>query len=173
MNIKFKLAPLIFICLVLTFSCNNGDENESESESITYLCCNENPFVSQNVDNLDQTNGEISIYPIFTPNGDAYYDTFLIENIQHYPNNFVTLYDLNNDIVYTAENYGNTNDFGWMNFDDLESGSYKYKVVIENEQTFVEYGYVCLVRTVEDGANFSFFTECSSFEPYFDPIIGN
>ncbi len=170
---KFKLLTLIFICSFLTLSCNDDNENESEPESITYLCCEENPFENQNVDILDQTNGEIYIYPLFTPNGDAYYDTFPILNIQHYPNNSVTLYNLNDDIVYSVENYGNTNDLGWANFDDLESGSYKYKVVIENEQTFVEYGYVCLVRTAEDGADFSFFTECSLEGGYIDPIIGN
>ncbi len=41
--------------------------------------------------------------------------------------------------------------------------------MIENEQTFVEYGYVCLIKTAEDGAGFSFTSEGSL--NFFDPIL--
>ncbi len=170
MKLNFKILTLILFSSILTMSCNDDDENEPEPDLITFLCCDENPFENENVDNLDQSLGEINVFPFFTPNGDAYYDVFGIENIEHYPNNSVKLYNLNNDIVYSTENYNYSNNaLGWTNSANLESGTYKYKVVIEDEQTFVEYGYVCLVKTAEDGTGYSF-SECLPLGSI-DPIL--
>ena len=61
----------------------------------------------------------------------------------------MTIFDLDDNIVY-YEIY-NPNDPHWFdgkdqNGSELPYGSYKYKVVIENENSFVQYGYFCFVR---------------------------
>ena len=170
MKLKAKFLTLTLLTSIIITNCNEGNnEPFIQPELETFLCCGENPFISQNIDNLDQTNGEIIIYPVFTPNGDGFYDYFGIENIDLYSYNSVTLFDLDDNIVYTTENYEyQTNALGGNDI-SLESGTYKYKVVVENEQTFVEFGYVCIVKTAEDGAGFSFVTECSMTD--FDPIL--
>ncbi|WP_344712831.1 gliding motility-associated C-terminal domain-containing protein [Winogradskyella damuponensis] len=107
--------------------------------------------------------------PVFTPNGDAFNDTFGFINMALYQNITVTIFDLDDNTIYSSENYELPDNVWPVNVDSLDSGTYKYKVVIENEQTFVEYGYVCLVKTPEDGAEFSFVNECSL--DFFDPIL--
>ncbi len=156
----------------MTIGCNEDNEPEQQPETETFLCCGENPFASENIDNLDQSPGEINVFPVFTPNGDAYNDTFRIENLDLYPNNSVTLYDLNDNEIFSTDNYGNNNFYGGNL--NIEDGSLKYKIVVENEQTFVEYGYVCVVTWNGEGdSEFSFYNECSLGSNFFDPIIGN
>ncbi|WP_299902065.1 gliding motility-associated C-terminal domain-containing protein [uncultured Aquimarina sp.] len=168
MNLNFKTITLILLNLIILLSCNESDD--PETELLTFLCCKENPFLSQNIDNLDQSNGEINVSPVFTPNGDGFYDRFGIENIDLYSPNSVTLFNLNDEIVYSTQDYSNFNNFLGGNDTNLESGTYKYKVVVENEQTFLKFGYVCIVKTPEDGDGFSFSSECSLID-FFDPIL--
>ncbi|NQY29892.1 MAG: gliding motility-associated C-terminal domain-containing protein [Flavobacteriaceae bacterium] len=168
MKLSFKILTLILLSSILSIGCNDDNENvqqtetEPEPELITYLCCGENPFENQNIDNLDQSSGVINIVPVFTPNGDGILDVFTINNIGLYSNNLVTIYNLNNEIIFSTGNYNNgSNSYGWSNGNnDFESGTYKYKIVIENEQTYLQYGYVCLVKTPEDRAGIYFYNEC-------------
>ena len=168
----------------MTFSCNdNNDEPETEPELETFLCCGENPFASSNIDDLDQTLGEIEAVGMFTPNGDGYNDHFEIQNIEFYENNIVTIYDLEDNVVFETQSYNNIdetvfpqnpseNAFLGLNQADgseLEFGSYKYKIVIENESTFLEYGYICFVREPEQASEISIFDCIES--PVFDPIL--
>lgn len=90
-----------------------------------------------------------------------------MENLDKYSFNALTIYDLNDKIIFTTENYGK-NDNSFLG-DNIKSGTVKYKLVVENELTFVEYGYVCIVKTEEDGKVFSVETECAF--PSDDPII--
>ncbi|CAM1341645.1 T9SS type B sorting domain-containing protein [Tenacibaculum amylolyticum] len=169
MKLKIKTLYLILPILLTIISCNN--KNESQQQPEVFLCCGANPFSSQNIDNLNQSAGEIKVIPLFTPNGDGVNDIFRIENIDFYPNNSVTLYDLNENEIFTTDNYGINNFYGGNL--NIENGTLKYKIVIENEQTFVKFGYVCVVTGVEEGDNdFSFNTECSLTD-FNDPIIPN
>ncbi|WP_431137569.1 gliding motility-associated C-terminal domain-containing protein [Psychroserpens mesophilus] len=169
---KLKNLTLILLLSIVTISCNEDNESEQQPEPEVFLCCGENPFELENIDNLDQSAGELNVVPIFTPNGDGYHDTFWIENIDLYPNNSLTLYDINDNVVFTIDNYGINNLYG--GFLNIENGTLKYKIVIENEQTFVEFGYVCVVTGIgESDDDFSFYNECSLEAGYFDPLIGN
>jgi len=162
-NNTMKKFTLLLVAIIFISCSDNQTAPEPELEA--FLCCGENPFLSENINNLDQSLGEISIIPVFTPNNDGVNDIFRIENIELYSYNSVTLYDLNNNIVYSTENYDSeSNHLGGTNT-DLETGTYKYKIVIKNEQTFVEYGYVCLVKGTNNIPDFSFKTECSINDP--------
>jgi gliding motility-associated-like protein len=181
MNKKSTILSTILLLMLLTFSCEeNNDDPEPEPE--TFLCCGENPFASSSVDNLDQTMGEIEAVGMFTPNGDGFNEHFEIQNIEFYENNVVTIYDSNDNVVFETQNYNNVDEtvfpqepsenafigINQGNNSELQFGSYKYKIVIENETTFLEYGYVCFIREPEQANGMSFFG-CTDTE--FDPII--
>ncbi|MES2573520.1 MAG: gliding motility-associated C-terminal domain-containing protein [Bacteroidota bacterium] len=157
---KNRVVFFISLLLLINYSCN------SDSDPKTFLCCGQNQFQSKNIDKLDQTAGEINVVSAFTPNSDGYNDCFQIENLDKYSYNSLTIYDLKDNILFTTENYGEPNYFCG---DNIDSGTVKYKLVVENEQTFVEFGYVCLIKTIEDGKVFSAETECPL--PFDDPIL--
>jgi len=161
---KNRFVFFIFLILLVNYSCNSNDSN---TEQKTFLCCGENKLQSKNIDNLNQTDGKINVSPVFTPNADGYNDALSVENLDKYSFNALTIYDLNDKILFTTENYGKNDNSFWG--DNIKSGTVKYKLVVENEQTFVEYGYVCIVKTEEDGKVFSTETECAF--PSDDPII--
>lgn len=107
------------------FSCS--DKTEQEPKLDTFLCCGENPFSNSNIDNLDQTIGEIIPSGAFTPNGDGINDSFKIQNIEFYTNHSVIIYDIDNNIVYETTNYENNpflgvnqSDNSQLNFGTLE-----------------------------------------------------
>ncbi len=93
----------------------------------------------------------IYVSPLITPNGDGKNDYLFIYNIDLYLNNTLTVYDMENNLIYNKTGYNNVNNvFVGTNPDSLLEypvGSYQYILTIENEDTFVEHGYICLVRT--------------------------
>ena len=164
---KNRIVFFISLILFINYSCNSNDSTTTTINQKTFLCCGENQLQSKNIDKLDQTAGKINVISVFTPNVDGINDCLLVENLDKYSFNSLTIYDLKDEILFTTENYGtNSNSFCG---DNIKSGTVKYKLVVENEQTFVEYGYVCIVRTEEEGKVFSAETECTF--PFEDPII--
>ncbi|WP_040278844.1 T9SS type B sorting domain-containing protein [Psychroserpens damuponensis] len=171
-QIKF----LIILSSIFTlFACGNDDNNTQETQDVFEGCCSPDPVFGPNVDNLDQSAGEIKVDNIFTPNGDAFNDVLEIENIDLYDNHSVTIYDINDNIIFESNNYGNENDLfpigqqGENGVVGTPDGTYKYKVVIENEGTFRESGTFCLfTQFMNVEQNFS---ECNPLEEGFDPII--
>ncbi|OMP32354.1 gliding motility-associated C-terminal domain-containing protein [Mangrovimonas sp. DI 80] len=163
----------ILLSFSLIFSCNGN--SDSEPEQVTFLCCGDNPFANINVDNLDQSMGEIKAIEVFSANGDGVNDEFFIENIDLYPNNTVTIFDLNDNIVFNRNGYANNIPFNGLdqsNTEELPFGSYKYKIVVENEETFVEYGYICIVRNYSE-FNDSSFSNCDIEIIWNDPYLGH
>jgi len=161
--IKFSLIVLITILFI---QCKNDEKTEVE-EPQTFLCCTSRaPFETENIDilNLENTDGFI-IPDVFSPNMDSMNDSFVIQftsleglvSLEHIS---VIIYDLEDNIVFENINLdingGNWFDGKDQNGEELYFGSYKYKVVIENEQTFVKYGYVCLVRNHSEIGDFDF-----------------
>ncbi len=177
MKLNTKILTLLLFTSIITLSCNDNNEpaQEPEPELETFLCCGENPFESQNIDNLDQTNGEISVFPYTTSNGDALHDYFRINNIEFYPNNIVTISDFEDNVIYSVSNFtGQDITLFFPNNTEVSNGSipigtYKYRIVIENEQTFVESGYFCLFQN--DTSFVSGLIECGNGE--FDPVVAN
>lgn len=169
-----NLRVLFIIFLITIISC----ESEKASENEIFLCCGENPFEALNIDNLNQTQSEIIIPNVFTPNQDGVNDIFIIPGLASYPNHSVIIYDLNDTVVY--ETYKNNGFIVWFDGEnkntgaELEFGSYKYKIVIENEQTYLQVGYLCLVRNNSETNGFDF-SNCTLPQTPIssDPVLSN
>ena len=107
---KATILSSLFLSMVLTYSCNDSsDDPQPEPEQASFLCCGENPFANLNVDNLDQTAGEVTVFPYTTANGDGINDKFRINNLELYLNNTVTIFDLEDHIIYSADDYDELN----------------------------------------------------------------
>lgn len=160
------------MCLVLFISCGNDDNNQENQDDFEG-CCSPDPVFGDNVNNLDQTQGEIVVVNLFTPNSDGVRDTFKIHNINLYANHTVTIYNSNDEVLFESSNYGEYPNFfpseqpnGITLYPD---GTYKYKIVVENEQTFLKSGTFCLFTNnpvIEQN-----FSECDPLADGFDPII--
>lgn len=69
---------------------------------------------------------------VFSPNGDGINDRWFIENIQFYPENEVTVYNIYGNSVYTQKGY--KNDWqGTYNGAPLPDGTYFYVIKIDKE----------------------------------------
>ncbi|MEO6902914.1 MAG: gliding motility-associated C-terminal domain-containing protein [Bacteroidia bacterium] len=79
-------------------------------------------------------NGKIT--NLFTPNNDGVNDTWYIENIENFPGNEVTVYNIDGRVVFTKKEY--TNDWrGTYNGKELPDGTYFYVIRFNNtNQTF-------------------------------------
>lgn len=79
---------------------------------------------------------ELLIYNIITANGDGENDALFIENIERYPNNTVTFYNLDGQLIFEQESYQND----WQPSSDgelLKQGSYICTVKVEGfDQVF-------------------------------------
>lgn len=179
---KFRRHNLFIpILLLMTVTTSCGDDDETPQEVDVFLgCCSEDPVFGANVNNLDQsTGGEISVSDIITPNNDGVNDRFGINNIQNYDNHTVTIYASNDDIILESTNYGSDTGefFPWQQaqgsfiaLDDIPDGTYKYKIVIENENTFFKSGTFCLFTNNPPLAQQNF-SECIEPGDFFDPTL--
>lgn len=78
---------------------------------------------------------EFTVYDIITPNGDGHNDRWEIKNIHLYPDNEVTIFNRQGNIVYQKESYDNSWD-GTYNGKPLPQGTYYYILKIKsNNQT--------------------------------------
>lgn len=166
---------LIAIMAISFTSCGGDDDNQQEDAFAG--CCSPDPVFGPNVDNLDQSvGGVISVSDIVTPNGDGNFDLFGVINIQNYDNHFITIYDINDEVVFESTNYGSSSDewFPWLQatgvfaaVEGIPDGTYKYKIVIENEETFLKSGNFCLFTNdpVVEQQNFSECIDAGEFDP--------
>jgi hypothetical protein len=175
-NLKNYISSFVLTLLIVAFtSC--GDDDNNQDEDVFAGCCSDDPVFGPNVDNLDHSiGGEISVSDIVTPNGDGNFDLFGVINIENYPNHTVTIYNSEDEIVLESNNYGSsTNEiFPWLQasgifeaVDGIADGTYKYKVVIEDEQTFFKSGTFCLFTNdpVVEQQNFSECLDAGEFDP--------
>lgn len=89
-------------------------------------------------DRLDANN-------IITPNGDGKNDTWVIKNIDQYPNNSVKVMDKSGNVVYSKQGY--TNDWdGTYNNGPLSQGTYYYIVDFGADTGLVYRGFITIVR---------------------------
>lgn len=81
---------------------------------------------------------------ILTPNGDGKNDRFVIENIDYYPNNTLTVFDRAGRSVYTKKGYANEWD-GTLNGSTLASDTYYY--ILDFGPNLGQFkGYITLIR---------------------------
>lgn len=86
------------------------------------------------------------IYDIFTPNGDGRNDLWVIEGLEHFPNNEVTVYNRWGQPVYRQPNYQNN----WVGTtsggDALPAGTYFYVFTIYGKEPIEVSGPVTFLR---------------------------
>jgi gliding motility-associated-like protein len=77
------------------------------------------PFI--NVSNV------VAINNVITPNGDGKNDVFLIDGLQNYPNNKLSIFDRSGRLVFTTVNY-QSNWNGMLNGKKLNEDAYYYVI---------------------------------------------
>ena len=80
-----------------------------------------------------------------TPNGDGVNDYFVVNNIDLYPNNTVTIYDMTGKTLYKTRSYKNNWD-GSINGNPLQTGSYYYIIEFGDGKTNAKKGFFTVVN---------------------------
>lgn len=80
----------------------------------------------------------------FTPNGDGINDKWVIQDIQQYPGNLVTVFDRTGRTVFQMSNYNNSWD-GHYNGNLLAIGTYYYTIRLSKDTPPVK-GFITIVR---------------------------
>jgi len=133
-----------------TFVWNNGEttQNIANVLSGTYDVmvvdvngCNQT-FVFEIFENEEEC---IGIPNTFTPNGDNYNDTWLIRNIDLYPNASVKVFNKWGNEIYVSEGVYKPWD-GLYNGKPLPSEVYYYIIVLDNEQDNKYTGTITIIR---------------------------
>jgi len=123
-----------------TQNCTSIDSLIPGAYSVTVLAINSNSIAVDSVSfNYVVTAStepcQISIYNGFTPNGDGLNDSWVIENIENFPVNSVSIFNRWGNKVWTTDNYNNTSNY-WdgnnSNGTSLTSGTYFYVIDIDN-----------------------------------------
>jgi gliding motility-associated-like protein len=82
---------------------------------------------------------------IITPNGDGRNDTWVIKNIENYPNNTVKIMDKSGNVIYNKRGY--TNDWnGTYGNGPLAQGTYYYIVDFGGDSGLLFRGFITVVR---------------------------
>ncbi|WP_218150276.1 T9SS type B sorting domain-containing protein, partial [Chitinophaga arvensicola] len=81
---------------------------------------------------------------ILTPNGDGKNDKWIVQYLEAYPDNEVSIYDRLGRLVYQRRNYSNDWD-GTMNGTPLAEGTYYYIINIKENNRVVK-GFITLLR---------------------------
>lgn len=121
-------------------TCSSVDSLAPGSYSVTILAINTSSVaidsVSFSYDVLASTEPcQITVYNGFTPNGDGINDTWIIDNIENFPNNTVTIFNRWGNQVWRTKKYDNSTNVwtGKTNAGaDLVSGTYFFVIELDN-----------------------------------------
>lgn len=121
-------------------NCTSIDSLSPGAYSVTVLAINSSSVAIDSV-NFNYTviaNTEpcqIIVYNAFSPNGDLINETWVIENIENFPMNSVSIFNRWGNKVWATNNYNNSSNF-WdgkhSNGSTLTSGTYFYVIDIDN-----------------------------------------
>ena len=119
------------------------------STTITYIVtvtdingCSNNDTIVISVNEPQET--QLIIYNTFTPNGDGINDTWYIEGIEMYPDNYLIIYNRDGMKVYEKQGYNNTWD-GKYYGNDLPAATYYYVLDLGNNTEPLK-GHVTIIR---------------------------
>lgn len=90
-------------------------------------------------------NNRLAANNVITPNGDGHNDTWVIKNIDQYPNNSVKVMDKTGNIIYSARGYHNDWDGTYQN-GPLPQGTYYYVVDFGEGADMVFTGFITIIR---------------------------
>jgi gliding motility-associated-like protein len=92
----------------------------------------------------DDNSKELSATNLISPNGDGKNDTWVIRNIEKYPNNIVRVFDRLGRSVYSVSNYNNSWD-GIYQGALLPEDTYYYIIELQNGEG-KKRGYISIIR---------------------------
>jgi gliding motility-associated-like protein len=85
---------------------------------------------------VEQSN-ELLITNLFTPNADGINDTWYIQNIDQYPNNEVSVFNIYGKLIYNSKNY--KNDWGGtVNSTPVTDGTYYYIIKLSENKDVIK-----------------------------------
>lgn len=88
----------------------------------------------------------INVTNILSPNGDGINDTWIIEEIEKYPENEVTVFDRSGRVVFQSKNYKNTWD-GRLSGLPLAENTYYYTIKLKmGTRSIIRKGYITIVN---------------------------
>ncbi|WP_199140791.1 MBG domain-containing protein [Pedobacter sp. ASV12] len=97
--------------------------------------------------NVVEDYAKINASNILTPNNDGYNDKWIIDNIDFYPNNEVTVFDRAGRIVYKKKGYDNSWD-GTVNGSPLSENTYYYIIDFGTSRLRFK-GYITILRSTK------------------------
>ena len=90
----------------------------------------------------------LKVHNVVTPNGDGDNDTWIIDNIEAYPDAVVAIFNRYGNKIIEENNYKNTLD-GKYNNSDLPDGAYYYVITLEGSDKVYKGAINLLRSTVE------------------------
>ncbi len=107
--------------------------------------CSETKTITITVTNLPTEEGaKANATNIMSPNGDGINDTWVVENIELYPNNSVRIVDRAGRLVYSKKNYDNSWDANLRGI-PLAEGTYYYIIDFGDGKT-IKKGFITILR---------------------------
>ncbi len=104
-------------------------------------------FATNGFSQDEETKNPLIFADFFSPNGDGHNDTFIIQNIELYPNNELKVFNRWGELVYSTTNYlndWNGNSKGGIVDTKLSEGTYFYQFFDGEASTFT--GKITLKR---------------------------
>jgi gliding motility-associated-like protein len=131
--------------------CDDDDDNDGILDTV------DNCSLVYNADQIDRDlNGKgdacdtitVNVSEAITPNGDGINDTWMIYNIESYPNSIVRVFNLWGTQVFYAQNYQNNWDGSFKNASSTlpESTSYYYEIDLNGNGVVDKSGWIYISR---------------------------
>jgi gliding motility-associated-like protein len=126
-----------------TFGCEDFGENVVEL-TVVDLSGNE----SRSTFTVTVNRCTVRVSEAVTPNGDGINDTWMIYNIEQYPNNRVRVFNRWGDKVFESKSYRNTWDGSYRNRSQKlpEAGSYYYQLDLDDDGVIDQDGWIYITR---------------------------
>src|SRR5690606_26513449 len=103
------------------------------------------PFTFADIQSADPLSSDpLTIFNAFSPDGDGKNDTWIIKNIDLYPQNTLTIFNRWGDEVYRAQGYSNSK--AWDG-GSLNPGTYYYVLQVQvNGQSKTYKGFITMIK---------------------------
>ena len=130
--------------------CDDDDDNDGIIDTLDNCPLTYNPLQEdRDNDGLGDVCDliEINISQAITPNGDGINDTWMIYNIQQYPNSVIRVFNKWGSEVFFAKNYKNDwNGYYKNQTEPLPEGSYYYQIDLEGDGKLENDGWIYITR---------------------------
>ena len=130
--------------------CDDDDDNDGVLDTVDNCPTTSNPGQGDHdQDGIGDVCDLVDIYvsQAITPNGDGVNDTWMIYNIQQYPNSVISVYNKWGSEVFFAKNYNNDwNGYYKNETQPLPEGSYYFQIDLNGDGKFEQDGWVYITR---------------------------